>query len=322
MTGTPLQWLLLVLSCLSLIGLGFSGLMVSRAQNERARRDTRLASITAPHLRVQRIEISAFTRAPQQQNRSMTSIGASVFGIDLEKLEQYPLRWWIILLLTFAIAKAAQSLSSDLLGAGSLASIPITWVMLSRNVFGWAESRRKQKLLHQFPDALAMIVRSVRVGIPVMEAIRAVSRESPEPTGPEFGRLVNQVAIGVTLEDAVMELARRGGIPEYRFFATALSLQNQTGGTLSETLENLAEVIRKRVALVAKGKAMTSEARASAMILAVLPIMTGGVLWALNPAYIDLLFTEKTGRTMFGTAVLSLVLGLGTIRMIIKKSLP
>src|SRR6185312_7461441 len=278
--------------------------------------------ITAPHLRVQRIEISAFTRAPQQQNRSMTSIGASVFGIDLEKLEQYPLRWWIILLLTFAIAKAAQSLSSDLLGAGSLASIPITWVMLSRNVFGWAESRRKQKLLHQFPDALAMIVRSVRVGIPGMEAIRAVSRESPEPTGPEFGRLVNQVAIGVTLEDAVMELARRGRIPEYRFFATALSLQNQTGGTLSETLENLAEVIRKRVALVAKGKAMTSEARASAMILAVLPIMTGGVLWALNPAYIDLLFTEKTGRTMFGTAVLSLVLGLGTIRMIIKKSLP
>ena len=121
-----------------------------------------------------------------------------------------------------------------------------------------------------------MIVRSVRVGIPVMEAIRAVARETPEPTGPEFARLVDQVSIGVSLDDAVLDMARRCGIPEYRFFATALSLQNQTGGTLSETLENLADVIRKRVALAAKGKALASEARTSAMVLAALPIVTGG----------------------------------------------
>ena len=75
-------------------------------------------------------------------------------------------------------------------------------------------------------------------------------------------------------------------MPEYRFFATALSLQNQTGGALSETLENLADVIRKRVALAAKGKALASEARTSAMVLAAMPIVTGGGLWALNPGYI------------------------------------
>jgi tight adherence protein B len=167
-----------------------------------------------------------------------------------------------------------------------------------------------------------MIVRAVRVGIPVMEAVRAVSRESPEPTGPEFAHLVNQVSIGVSLEEAVMEVARRADIPEYRFFATALSLQNQTGGTLSETLEGLADVIRKRVALVSKGKAMTSEARASAMILAALPFLTGTMLWALNPAYIDLLFDDPTGRTLFATAVISLGIGLMLIRTIIRKSLP
>jgi tight adherence protein B len=167
-----------------------------------------------------------------------------------------------------------------------------------------------------------MIVRSIRVGIPVLEAVRAVSREIPAPTGTEFGRLMNQVAIGASLEDAVTGLARRGGLPEYRFFATALSLQNQTGGTLSETLENLADVIRKRAALRAKGHAMTSEARSSAMILAALPVFTGGLLYLLNPPYIMLLFTDPSGQSMFTSALISLGTGLFVIRTIIRRTLP
>ena len=322
MKSVGLQWLLLVLSCLSLIGLGLSGMLISRAQKYRARRDARLASITAPHQRIQRLEISAFTRARPKQERSLPGMAASLFGIDMDKLDQYPMRWWIILLLALCAAKAVQSLSNDLVGPLSILSIPFTWVMLSRAAFGWSATRRKQKFLNQFPDALAMIVRAVRVGIPVMEAIRAVSRESPEPTGPEFAQLVDQVSVGVTLEDAVMDMASRCAIPEYRFFATTLSLQNQTGGTLSETLENLADVIRKRVGLVAKGKAMTSEARASAMILAALPVVTGGLMWVLNPSYINLLFEDPAGKKVFGAAVLSMTLGLLTIRTIIKKSLP
>ena len=323
MKGMGLQLLLMVLSCLSLLGLGLSGIMVSRGQKQRAKRDARLSAITSPHHRVQRIELSAFTRATPNQERSVAKMAAGLFNIDLERLDMYPLRWWIILMLTLATAKALQALASDLVGSSlSLLSIPVTWVMLSRSVFGWVANRRKQMLLMQFPDALAMIVRSVRVGIPVMEAIRAVARESPEPTGPEFANLVSQVSIGVTLEDSMQELARRAGIPEYRFFATALSLQNQTGGTLSDTLENLADVIRKRVGLIARGKALTAEARASVMILAALPFVTGIMLWVVNPSYIMMLFTDKTGNSLFGAAVLSLLLGLGVIRVIIKKSLP
>jgi tight adherence protein B len=201
-------------------------------------------------------------------------------------------------------------------------AFPIAWVGLSRTFFGFFDRRFRERLLTQFPDALAMIVRSVRVGIPVQEAIRTVARELPDPTGPEFSRLVSEVSVGVNMDDAMNQMARRAGLPEYRFFATALSLQNQTGGALSETLDNLADVIRKRSALKAKGMAMASEAKATAGILAALPVVISLILWALNPSYIALLFNDPTGHNLLGAAVLSLITGLFVIRTIIKRSLP
>jgi tight adherence protein B len=316
------QIALLLLSCVSLIGLGLSSILVSRAQHSRERLQARFAMITAPHTRHRHIELSAFTRAVPEQNRSLAATLVAIFKIELEKPDLYPLPWWVVLLLTFIIANFARVLAEPLLGAASLPVLPICWVMLSRSFFGWAADRQRKKLLDQFPDALAMIVRSVRVGIPVMEAVRAVSRELPEPTAPEFAHLVDDVAVGKPLEDAVVEMAGRTGLPEYRFFATALSLQNQTGGTLSDTLDGLADVIRKRKALKDKGYAMTSEARMSALVLAVMPVLMGGGLWVLNPSYIDLLFYQSTGQKILGAAVASLSLGLYSIRTIIRKTLP
>ncbi|HTW70316.1 MAG TPA: type II secretion system F family protein [Acetobacteraceae bacterium] len=316
-----LLWLLMILSCLSLAGLGMSGMLVSKAQKVKARREARMAAVSSPHLRVQPVIVSAFVKAMPKRNQSLPTLAASVFGFDLDKPELHPAKWWIILIATLVLGKVAQSLAAGLVGDISWIGLPVVWVATSRYIFGAAASRRKQALLRQFPDALAMIVRSVRVGIPVLEAVRAVARESPEPTGPEFARLVDQVSIGVAVDEAVLEMADRCGIAEYRFFATTLTLQNQTGGTLSETLENLADVIRKRVALAAKGKALASEARTSAMVLGALPIVTGGGMYALNPSYLNMLFTDPTGRHLFGAAVLSLSMGIFTIRTIIRKSL-
>ena len=321
MSNHGLLWALMVLSCVSLMGLGISGLLVSKAQQVKAKREARMAAVSSPHTRVQPVVISAFIRPVRTRNRSASAMAASVFGFDLEKPEQYPLRWWMILLLTLTLAKVVQSLAEGLVGDLSYLSMPVIWIFASRSIFGWAENRRKLALLRQLPDVLAMIVRSVRVGIPVMEAIRSVARETPEPTGPEFARLVDQLSIGVALEEAVQDMARRCAIPEYRFFATAISLQNQTGGTLSETLENLADVIRKRVALAAKGKALASEARTSAAVLTALPVVTGLGQWALSPKYIAVLFNDRTGNTLLATAVLSLCLGIFAIRTIIRKSL-
>jgi len=311
----------MILSCLSLMGLGISGMLVSKGQQVKAKRAARIGAVSSPHARVQRVNISAFTRQVHTGNRSFSTMAAGVFGFDLTRPEQYPLSWWVVLLITLALGKVVQSIADSLAGNLSYLAVPVIWIFASRAIFGWSENRRKQALLRQLPDVLAMIVRSVRVGIPVMEAIRAVARETPEPTGPEFVRLVDQLSIGVAIDEAVLEVARRCGIPEYRFFATAISLQNQTGGTLSETLENLADVIRKRVALASKGRALASEARSSAYVLTALPVVTGVGMWLLNPQYIDLLFQEKVGNALLATAILSLCIGSFAIRTIIRRSL-
>lgn len=317
-----LLWVLLIMSCLSLAGLGLSGFLVSRAQNHRQKRDARLAMVVTPHIRVQRLEVSAFTRAPRPRDQSLTGTAGWVFGFDPATPDRYPLRWWIVVMIALAVGKAAHSLVADFGGLLAWVILPIAWIGLSRAFFGFFNRRLRERLLAQFPDALAMIVRSVRVGIPVQEAIRTVARELPHPTGPEFARLVSDVSVGVSMEDAMNQMARRAGLPEYRFFATALSLQNQTGGALSETLENLADVIRKRAGLKAKGMAMASEAKTTAGILAALPALVGTVLWVLNPVYIAMLFNDPTGRSMFGAALVSLATGLFVIRTIIRRSLP
>jgi tight adherence protein B len=199
--------------------------------------------------------------------------------------------------------------------------LPPAWVFISRIGFGLISCNRRSALFTQFPDALFMIVRAVRVGLPRSQAMRAVVREAPEPTRSEFSRLVERLSIGTAFDAAMLEMAQRTGLPEYRFFATALALQSQTGGSLSDTLEGLADVIRKRVALKERGKALSSEARASAMVLVVLPFAISGILWILNPAYIGVLFTQPAGNKLLAAAVLSLGLGLLSMRFIINRSL-
>ena len=317
-----LQYLLLMGACLSLIGLGLSGVLVSRSQSANERRSKRLAAILTPHLRTTQIELSAFTVADDRGPRSAAGTLATVFGVNLERQALYPAKWYVILAITFLLALAGRYAAEELLGLLSWITLPFVWVVLSRMFFKGVENKRRNKLLWQFPDALAMIVRSIRVGVPVIDAVRNVSLSAPNPTAGEFNRMVEQIAVGTPLDEAVTELAQRTGLAEYRFFATALSLQTQTGGTLSETLENLADVIRKRAALKARGHAMTAEARTSSAILAMLPIVTGVMLYFLNPNYIMLLFTDATGKEFFSAAVISLILGMLAIRTIIKSVLP
>jgi len=322
MNDSALQYLLLLGACLSLIGLGFSGVLVSRAQTANDRRSKRLSAILAPHLRTAQIELSAFTLPEERGPRSLTTTLSGIFGFSLERQALYPAPWYVVLAIAFLVALAARYASYELLGRASWITLPLSWVMFSRMFFKRVENKRRSALLWQFPDALAMIVRSIRVGVPVIDAVRNVSLAAPNPTAGEFNRLVDQIAVGTPLDEAVTELAQRTGLAEYRFFATALSLQTQTGGTLSETLENLADVIRKRAALKARGHAMTAEARTSSSILAMLPVVTGGMLYGLNPGYMMILFTDPTGKVFFSAAVISLILGMLSIRAINKSVLP
>ena len=322
MNGGAIQYLALMGACVFLIGLGLSGVMVSRGQADQDRRALRLAAVISPHLRTAQIELSAFTLPTEKQKRTRSGRAASLFGFSLERTALYPTKWYFILAGTFVAALVARYAAADLMGWMSWpATLPV-WIVISRMFFNKVENKRRDALLWQFPDALAMIVRSIRVGVPVIDAIRAVSLAAPNPTAGEFARLVDQIAVGKPLDEAVTELAVRTGLSEYRFFATALALQTQTGGGLSETLENLADVIRKRAALKARGYAMTAEARTSSAILGMLPIVTGAMLYMLNPTYMNVLFFDPTGKIFFSTAVISLALGMLTIKAIIKSVLP
>ncbi len=242
-------------------------------------------------------------------------------GFDQAHEALYPVKWWVALVGTLVLSKVMEMIVADFLGAIGNLLVPVLWVLLSRNFFLFFVHRRQQQLLEEFPDTLSMLVRAIRVGIPVLEAMRNVSQGGTPHSAAEFSIMMDQLAIGVPMDEALQSLAQRSGLPEYRFFAATLTLQTQTGGTLSDTLESLADVIRKRAALRDKGHAMTSEARSSAMVLAVMPFLTGGIMWLVNPKYFTIMISEPTGKSMLGLAAILLIIGLTSIHLIIKNAL-
>ena len=258
--------------------------------------------------------------APTGSSRIWTLFG-KVFGFDLERSAYYPMKIPVVIVLALVAAGGVVHLVSTVLGPTVRLAVPLVWLFMSRKAFASFEAKRAGKLYSQFPDALAMIVRSVRVGIPVSETVRAVAKEAMEPTATEFMILSDQLAIGVTLENALRECAARNRLPEYRFFATALALQAQTGGGLSETLENLSDVIRKRVAARQRAFALAAEARTSTYVLAALPFFTGAALGVMNPEYIGVLFTEEKGHQVLALALTLLSLGMYVMKAAINKSL-
>ena len=293
-----------------------------RAQAQGKKVKARMALVAAPYARFSPPAVRGRTRAiPSFPAAGLLRRAGAVFAYDPDRRDVYPLSWWLVLPAALLIAWVLAVMLAHLLGAGAYALVPAGWIVLSRAFFNACERRRSQALYMQFPDALAMIVRSVRVGIPVTEGISIVAREGLSPTCIEFQRLGSQISIGVALVDALREMALRNRLPEYRFFATALALQSQTGGGLSEALENLADVIRKRLALRVRAHALAAEAKTSIGILAALPFVTAAGLAVVNPDYLFILFTERTGQHVFSLALLSLGCGLLAMRSMIRRSL-
>jgi tight adherence protein B len=315
-----LTWLLIALSFVCLIGFGFSGLLVSQAHARRQKANHRMRDLVAPYRRIGATKMQVF-RPAAATNRSLLESAASLFGFHPGRQDQYPLRWWLVLGVTLVVARIVGGFVVDLFGPFGLVSMPILWVVMCRCFFAWVVGRRRELLIQQFPDALAMIVRSVRVGIPVLGAITAVARDAQPPTSLEFTRFANELAVGVPLDEAAAEIGTRNGVSEYRFFAIAIGLQARAGGGLSETLENLADLIRKRLALRERGHALSSEARTSALILGGLPVVMGTGLWAINPGYMAVMFSTGMGHKLLAAAALSLACGALSMQAIIKKTL-
>jgi len=246
---------------------------------------------------------------------------AGLIGFDPARRIHDRLPWFVVLGAALLVARLVVLLAAALVGPWAWLALPPATVLGCRAFYAAADRRHRETLLAQFPDALNLIVRAVRVGIPVPEALRAVAREAPEPTRGEFDRLQYRITVGSTVEAALREMAARTGLSEYSFFAAALALQAQTGGGLTATLETLADIIRRRIAMKERGMALSAEARTSSLVLGGLPVFTGGVLYLVSPDYIGVLFTDPTGNMILGAAVLSLAAGMGAMRLIIRKSL-
>jgi len=314
--------ILLLPACLGLVGLGYVGVVLVRAQARETKLHQRIETATTPHMRQRRMEARSLMRV--QSSRKSTSPlerAARLFGYDPSRPEQYPMKWWMVLTIMAVAGRLICGFAVTLIGSVGWILWPVIWVFGSRATFKWAVTRRRDKLFLQFPDALAMIVRSIRSGVPLTEAIRIVADQSPEPTASEFALIAGDLSIGSPIADALGSLADRNAITEYRFFATALSLQSQTGGRLGETLESLAQVVRKRTAAKSRGKALASEARTSAAILAGLPVLAMGGLYLLNPTYMSVLFTDRIGHIFLTAAFGSLGSGIFVMRTIINKTL-
>jgi len=183
------------------------------------------------------------------------------------------------------------------------------------------QRRYQRRFLELFPDALDLIVRAVKAGLPAPEAIDLVTREIQPPVATELKRLVDELRIGTEMEEALQHAADRIRLPDFRFFAVGLLVQRQTGGAIADTLSNLSVIIRQRKALRQKARALAAEAQASAAVVATAPFAAGVGLFLINRDLISVLFTDPRGRFMLGLAIIGLVLGVATMKAIIAKNL-
>jgi len=176
-------------------------------------------------------------------------------------------------------------------------------------VVGKMIKRRVNKFTSNFPDAIELMVRGLRSGLPITETLGIVAGEIQGPVGVEFRIVVDKMKIGRTMEVALQETADRLGTAEFQFFVITLAIQRETGGNLAETLSNLADVLRKRAQMKLKIRAMSSESKASAYIVGSLPFIVFGLVYMINPAYMGKFFTDERLMVAGGVGMIWMAIG-------------
>ena len=178
--------------------------------------------------------------------------------------------------------------------------------------------RYQDRFLDELPNAIEAIVRGVKTGLPLNDSMRVVAKDTKEPVKSEFGRVLDQQSFGFSMTDAVQILLERVPLPEVNFFVVVISVQQQSGGNLSEALGNLARVLRNRKKMKAKVKAMSSEAKASAGIIGALPIVVAVLVSIVSPAYLLPLVTTPIGQVCLGIGGIMLATGIFVMTRMVK----
>ena len=224
--------------------------------------------------------------------------------------------FWII----SAVSGVFAGLLSFMFGAPWFLALGLLIVFglgLPRWVVGFLGKRRMKKFSGEFANAVDIIVRGIKSGLPVHDTLKIIGRESPAPLGPEFQRLVENIGVGLTLEQALEKMYERMPTPELRFFTIVIAIQAKTGGNLAEALGNLSAVLRSRKLMSEKIKALSSEATASAGIIGSLPPAVMAMVMVTTPAYMMLMFTDMRGQIMLMGSALWMAAGIFTMKKMI-----
>ncbi|MEA2783410.1 MAG: tight adherence protein [Rhodospirillaceae bacterium] len=296
-----------------LLAAAFAGLMlsvVSWRESERKRAQSqRLERVRTPAKRVDRRSgrntqivkrdrsVSRFGALNKLMRKLLPNVGK--LRIRLQQTgRNITLDQYLLASLATGIVATVIALFSPFPIVADLLFGLICGVALPYFAIGFMAKRRLNRFVALFPDAIDLIVRAVRSGQPVTEAIKNVAEQAPQPVGGEFREMRDSIKLGMTLPEALTVAADRLDLLEFRFFTIALNVQQETGGNLSETLENLSRMLRRRRQIKMKVKAASAEARASAWIVGSLPFIMFFVIMGLNREYAMMLVLDPRGIMM------------------------
>ncbi|HEY1225433.1 MAG TPA: type II secretion system F family protein [Brevundimonas sp.] len=283
-----------------------------KTQNGKSKKAAAAAAANTPEARRKEI-LTKLQEAERTERKARMTLAA--------KLKQ---AGWSMTVRTFWIISAGAGvfglLMPMLFGMNLLICIGAAVVLglgLPRWVVGFAGKRRMKKFSSHFADAVDVIVRGIKSGLPVHDCFKIIARESPQPLGAEFQRLVEGLGVGLTLAQALDKMYERMPTPELKFFAIVMAIQQKTGGNLAEALSNLSTVLRARKMMGEKIKALSSEATASAGIIGSLPPAVMILVTLTTPAYMMLLFTDPRGQFMLVVAVAMMSFGIFVMKKMI-----
>lgn len=224
----------------------------------------------------------------------------------------------------FAIISAGIGLAmfafGSFVGAGLLVSAVLGFAGafgVPRWLLSYLKKRREAKFLDHFPDAVDVIVRGIKAGLPLLDCIKMITSEAPDPIKTEFRLILETQAIGMPLGEACGKLYERTPLPEANFFGIVVAIQQKSGGNLSEALANLSKVLRDRKKMKAKIQSMSQEAKASAAIIGALPIAVMTLVYLTSPHYISLLFTNSIGHIMLAGSAIWMTMGVIVMKKMI-----
>jgi tight adherence protein B len=224
----------------------------------------------------------------------------------------------------FAIISAVIGLVAFAAGTFSGAGLLVSAVLGFAGAFGvprwllsYLKKRREAKFLDHFPDAVDVIVRGIKAGLPLLDCIKMIASEAPDPIKTEFRLILETQAVGMPLGEACGKLYERTPLPEANFFGIVVAIQQKSGGNLSEALGNLSKVLRDRKKMKAKIQSMSQEAKASAAIIGALPIAVMTLVYLTSPHYISLLFTNSVGHIMLAGSAIWMATGVFVMKKMI-----